>query len=31
MGGSNTVELITLILVIIDTLLLLGGFFWRRP
>jgi hypothetical protein len=29
--GGNTVELVTLILVIIDTLLLLGGFFWRRP
>jgi len=29
--NGNTVELVTLILVIIDTLLLLGGFFWRRP
>lgn len=29
--NGNTVELVTLILVVIDTLLLLGGFFWRRP
>lgn len=29
--GANTVELITLILVIILVLINLGGFFYRRP
>jgi hypothetical protein len=28
---ANTIELITLILVIINTLLLVGFFAWRRP
>jgi hypothetical protein len=28
---ANTIELITLILTVINTLLLLGFFVWRRP